>query len=458
MELSINTKLNKLNQKHTIIKNKILINYLEEIRNTTFKFLDKLIEQKFTGFEKYNSEKKNVGLNPMLWELGHIAFFYEYHVINNLLEYKNNSNITILNNNFKHIFDSFLIEKAERFKINQFSIDYLIKYYDNNINLCIKWLKNNKSDEISTYLILLGLLHNEMHNESFLFSRQLLELEKPKSINYKYYEDLNIFKELNFIKIEGGDFIQGASEDDFMVFDNELPKFKKTIKSFYISQTCVSNIMYKKFILDNGYHKEELWTPEGWRWKTHNNLFLPLYWINKEGKYFRKYFNKIIDLEDNYPVVNISWYEARAFCTWLGGRLPTESEWEYVATNNGTTKYPSGNQKIGNLDYKIGDVVPISLYPEGDTKHKNNKNNRGIIQLFGNVWEWCEDIFYPYDGFIIDPIYREFSYPFFGYKKILRGGSWAVPSILINSKYRNAQTPDCQYQYTGIRVVKNLIN
>ena len=171
----------------------------------------------------------------------------------------------------------------------------------------------------------------------------------------------------------------------------------------------------------------------------------------KEGKYFRKYFNDLLDLEDNYPVVN-SWYEANAFCKWLGGRLPTESEWEYVATNNGTTKYPSGNTKIGNLDYYIGDVVPISSYPAGDTFHKTDKNERGIIQLLGNVWEWCEDVFYPYDGFTIDPIYREFSYPFFGYKKILRGGSWAVPHILINSKYRNAQAPDCQYQYTVLEL------
>ena len=92
---------------------------------------------------------------------------------------------------------------------------------------------------------------------------------------------------------------------------------------------------------------------------------------------------------------------------------------------------------------------------EVDNENKNNTNKWGVIGLIGNVWEWCEDSIYPYDGFKIDPIYKEMSYPYFGFKKICRGGCFNVPNYLIHSKYRNAQYPDCRIQYIGFRVVKD---
>ena len=121
-----------------------------------------------------------------------------------------------------------------------------------------------------------------------------------------------------------------------------------------------------------------------------------------------------------------------------------------MATNAGETKYPWGSdmdKKKANVNYS-GGLCEVD-------KYKNGSNDDGVIQLIGNVWEWCQEPIYPYDGYKIDPIYREFSYPFFGFKKILKGGSWTVPDILINPKYRNAQMPDMRMQFTGIRVVKN---
>ena len=82
----------------------------------------------------------------------------------------------------------------------------------------------------------------------------------------------------------------------------------------------------------------------------------------------------------------------------------------------------------------------------------NNKWN--IEQLIGNCWEWCSEVIYPYNGFSIDPLYREMSYPFFGEKKICKGGSWCVPNYLITSSYRNAQYPETRKQYIGFRIAK----
>ena len=160
------------------------------------------------------------------------------------------------------------------------------------------------------------------------------------------------------------------------------------------------------------------------------------------------YYNDIKD--SNIPIYHISYYEAEAFCKMFNYRLLYEKEWEYLSTNGGETLYPWGNKmdiNKCNLDYS-------NIVLEVDNQNKKNVNKWGIEGLIGNVWEWCEDSIYPYDGFKIDPIYKEMSFPYFGFKKICRGGCFNVPNYLIHSKYRNAQYPDCRIQYIGFRVVK----
>ena len=128
----------------------------------------------------------------------------------------------------------------------------------------------------------------------------------------------------------------------------------------------------------------------------------------------------------------------------MKGRLPTESEWEYLAIQGDKQK----DKNTINCDFKHNWITPNGYYSI------TNENNTIVEDLFGNCWEWCSNVMYPYDGFCIDPVYREYSYPHFGSKKIVRGGAWCVPYDLCNSKYRNAQIPETQYQYIGFRVVQ----
>jgi gamma-glutamyl hercynylcysteine S-oxide synthase len=124
-----------------------------------------------------------------------------------------------------------------------------------------------------------------------------------------------------------------------------------------------------------------------------------------------------------------SFYEAQAYCCWSKTALLTESEFEYLAKKEIIKGY-------SNLNY------------QGLIRVQDNSD------LIGNVWNWCDTNFYPYDGFKIGYPYQEFSYPFFGYKKICRGASWATPNELAKSYYRNAQLPNTQHQYIGFRIKK----
>lgn len=447
----LNLELKLENSNNYISKDTILKNIIS-LYNLNSELITFLNNHDITGFESdiiigTNSENNNnsQGTNPLLWELGHICYFYEYHFFNNL---EDNYSFFISDGN---LYDSFLTNRKYRFEFRPHSKKIILEYFEFIFKNLVKKLYENEFTKKISYLFFLSLLHNHMHCESFIFTQKLLTIKNSiyKKINYPNY-DINF----DYVKVTGGKFKQGTYEGENLIsFDNEMPQFETRVEDFYISKYCVTENLVKQFILNDGYKNNKYWSINGWRWVQENEIEFPFYWIKKGNDYFINDNELIRETKMNLPATHISWYEAEAICNWLGGRLPTETEWEYIATNGGITKYPWGNidlnkmnKKVCNLNYS-GNICPVDFFLEG-----NNKNE--IVQLFGNVWEWCQESIYPYDGFKIDPVYKEFSYPFFGFKKVLRGGSWATPDILINSRYRNAQMPDCRIQFTGFRVVK----
>lgn len=451
MELSFDEVFQKLESKRIKINNDEILKYLNDVYFKTLKILSILKKNNISGYENINgmgSESNeirgNQGTNPMMWEFGHIAHFYDYHCLRYLF---NRKDLLIKNG---YIYDSFLTDREMRYiykKNNKNNKNNIFEYYNEIHRKLNLFLKKNIIDEKMTYLLLLTILHNHMHCESLLFTSKLLGFE---NVFYNKYNFANIRNEQKWIKIKGGIFKQGTCEGDYNIsFDNEMPSFYINVDDFEVLNTLITEKQLSDFIKDGGYYKRNYWSVNGWIWKKKNKIRLPMYWFIYDEQFYVKDFNIFRKIIYNYPACHISWYEAEAISKWLGGRLPTESEWEYMATNGGTTKFPWGDEwikDVANLDYS-GGISSVLDYPAG-------KNKDGVLQLIGNVWEWCKEPIYPYDGFKIDPVYREFSYPFFGFKKILKGGCWAVPEILINPKYRNAQMPDMRMQFTGVRVVR----
>jgi len=407
----------------------------------TFNLTDILYN--YIAINQFNSIQSKQLLNPLLWEYGHILFFWEHLIFTNL----NSINILITNPDY---YDSFKISRVNRYRLQEdnklLSYSAIKEKMDENLKFIIESIKEDTSSLF--YLIRLGQLHQEMHIESILYSIQLLSLSLKPEINRNFAVTLetNILKDIEMIEIKKGILNQGVDNSTTQFyFDNEYPQFQVNIEKFKVSKYCITNGMYLEFVLNQGYNTKDYWLEEGWNWLIKNAYMYPIYWKYENNNWYQFQFislsiTQYIPLQMNCPVVNISWYEAMAFCKWKGVRLLKESEWEYIAKDYDNMMHLEN----ANLDYSIRHTISVL--------EDKNVNRNGIVGLFGNCWEWCLEPIYPYDGFIIDPVYREMSYPYFGSKRICRGGAWSTPSILITPTYRNAQAPDCNIQYIGFRV------
>jgi iron(II)-dependent oxidoreductase len=249
----------------------------------------------------------------------------------------------------------------------------------------------------------------------------------------------------------------GSDDDTGFVFDNEQRAHEVVVEPFSISRTAVTQAEFAEFVNDTGYRRRELWSDEGWRWRAGAGASHPVYWRSAgKDEWERRVFDQWVPLEPDLPVIHVNWYEAEAYCRWAKRRLPTEAEWEMAAScepaaDGGVAplkrKYPWGGEpptpELTNLDWRGGGCVPVSALSAGDSAF-------GVRQMIGNVWEWTATDFGPYPGFSAGP-YKEYSAPWFGDHKVLRGGCWATRSRLIRNNYRNFYKPDRRDVWAGFR-------
>ena len=148
------------------------------------------------------------------------------------------------------------------------------------------------------------------------------------------------------------------------------------------------------------------------------------------------------------PVMHVNWHEANAYCKFARRRLPSEAEWECAAAGTaggGKRRYPWGDSEPDESRANLGNSsrIPVSALPRGDS-------DRGCRQMLGNVWEWTSSDLNPFPGFVCDP-YKEYSEPWFGTNKVLRGGSFTTPGRLIRNTLRNFYTPERHDIFAGFR-------
>lgn len=295
--------------------------------------------------------------------------------------------------------------------------------------------------------------HEQQHDETMLITHQLRK--GPAALTAPDPAPVAPYTGPAEVLIPGGPFVMGTSTEPWAL-DNERPAHRRTVPSFHIDTTPVTNGAYEAFIADGGYRDPRWWTPEGWDHIRTHGIEAPLYWRREGGQWLRRRFGVTEVVPPDEPVLHVCWYEADAYARWAGRRLPTEAEWEKAArhdpVSDRSTRYPWGDAdptpEHANLGQRHLRPAPAGSYPAGASP-------LGVLQLIGDVWEWTSSDLEPYPGFVAFP-YREYSEVFFGPDhKVMRGGSFAVDQVACRGTFRNWDYPIRRQIFSGFRTARD---
>ena len=246
---------------------------------------------------------------------------------------------------------------------------------------------------------------------------------------------------MTMIYVPKGEFVMGANSTDKLAFESDIPKHTIWLDAYWIDRTEVSNDQYAKCV-SSGICKTPL----------------------KNESYTRSiYFGN--SLYGNYPIIYVSWNDAKTYCEWAGRRLPTEAEWEKAARGTDERAYPWGNDNVAgsllnfadkiltnfewsekNIDDGFVDTAPVDSYPKGASPY-------GVLNMAGNVAEWVADWF-DREYYKHSPATNP-SGPFFLFfplnGRVYRGGSWDSDKISTRVSARSWYSPGTQSDDIGIR-------
>ncbi len=385
-------------------------------------------------------------VNPPLWEIGHLGWFQEHWC----LRYRTDGMLapSILSN-ADALYNSAIVPHAERWRLPLPPVKASLQNLNDVLDAVLARIAREGATEHLCYFVQLAAFHEEMHNEAFDYTRQTLgyatEINKQKQI-------LTLSPCSGDADIYGGHFMLGAQADQGFVFDNEKWAHEVKVQPFHMARTAVSNAEFAAFVEDAGYTRRECWSDVGWQWRSDANAVTPLYWQQQGRDWLVRLHDAWGLLDPKAAMTHVNWHESEAYCRWAKRRLPTEAEWEFAASTTpddlaNKRRYPWGDtpptSAHANLFGVAGKTVDVAAFTQGDS-------GWGVRQMFGNIWEWTADGFNAYPGFVLDP-YQEYSEPWFGNHKVLRGGCYATRASLLRNTWRNFYTPDRRDVLAGFR-------
>jgi ergothioneine biosynthesis protein EgtB len=380
--------------------------------------------------------------SPTKWHLAHVSWFFETFLLKPFVaDYRspNPGYAYLFNSYYNAIGDRY--PRPQRGHISRPTVDETYRYrahVDERVLDLVECADDRDLPRIAP-IVTLGLHHEQQHQElmltdlKFMLSRNPLHpvyVERPAQPAGDVGPTGWVFfpEGIAWIGHEGSDF----------AFDNEEPRHREFVPSFRLASRLVTNAEYLAFMQDGGYERPEFWLSMGWAAVQQEGWRAPLYWENDDGAWseFTLSGFRAVDLAE--PVTHISYFEADAYARWAGMRLPTEAEWELAATS----------VPIEGNFVERGRYHPAPLdFGQGD---------RGLRQMFGDVWEWTQSSYSAYPGFRTAPgALGEYNGKFMCNQYVLRGGSCATSQAHIRPTYRNFFPPEARWQFSGVRLAQD---
>ncbi|HVJ00364.1 MAG TPA: ergothioneine biosynthesis protein EgtB [Sphingomonas sp.] len=373
--------------------------------------------------------------SPAKWHLAHTSWFFETFVLRDHVP-----GYTLHDARFPFLFNSYYEAEGQRHArgrrgmVTRPSLAEVLGYRAHVETALIDALPG-LAPEVQA-LVALGCHHEEQHQELLLTDiLHLFSLNPVEPAIWPAARKQPVAMPGPIGWIEGADgMIEIGHAGDGFAFDCEGPRHTALLHPHALADRTVTNGEWIAFIEDGGYAEPRHWLSDGWAWVQREGIAAPLYWEERDGGWTRFGLDGRRAIDPAAPVTHVSFYEADAYASWAGARLPTEAEWETAAEHHD----PAG----GNQLDQAGPVEPRP----GDGP-----------AFFGDVWEWTGSAYRPYPGFrAAEGAVGEYNGKFMSGQFVLRGGSCATPRGHARASYRNFFYPHQRWQFTGVRLAKDL--
>jgi ergothioneine biosynthesis protein EgtB len=381
--------------------------------------------------------------SPTKWHLAHTSWFFETFVLGAF-----DTPYEAFDDSFNYLYNSYYnavgarLARPSRGLITRPSLDRVYAYrasVDRALEAFVESMGSALKPDTAA-VIELGLNHEQQHQELILTDIKHALAQNPLRPNYREGVAVAIPSSakapgMEWLFNRGGVTWIGHDGRGF-AFDNESPQHRAYLEDCELGSRLVSSGEYRAFIDDGGYARPELWLSDGWNVVNDRQWTAPLYWEKHQGEWWAMTLGGFRPIADSEPVCHVSFYEAEAYARWAGARLPTEAEWEHAA---------SEQEPVGNF------------VERGHFHPRPAETGTGFAQFFGDVWEWTQSAYLPYPGSRpAAGALGEYNAKFMCNQMVLRGGSCATPATHIRPTYRNFFPPDARWQFTGIRLARDV--
>jgi ergothioneine biosynthesis protein EgtB len=382
-------------------------------------------------------------VSPTKWHLAHTTWFFETFILKKWMpgyrdavpEYAYlfnsyyNAAGAMHRRDLRGLISRPTVEEAKKYRVSVDSdIDELISNADEEL-----------FREIEPILTL-GIHHEQQHQELLITDIKHVFAQNPLYPVFRQRSsetDKIDINPLKFVEFDEATVEIGHDGNGF-AYDNEGPRHRALVLPFSLADRLVTNREFLEFIADNAYSRPEFWLSLGWTTVNEQNWRAPLYWFERDGEWSNFTLSGLRKIDPDEPVTHLSYFEADAYANWAGARLPTEFEWERAAAK---------------IDIDGNFVETERFHPaRGRAGSKSD-----LQQMFGDVWEWTRSSYSPYPGYKAGPgALGEYNGKFMCNQYVLRGGSCATSRTHIRKTYRNFFQPDKRWQFTGIRLARDL--
>lgn len=385
--------------------------------------------------------------SPTKWHLGHVSWFFETFILRDHVQgYRR------FDDRYPYLFNSYYEaegkrhSRAKRGMLSRPALSEIIEYRHHVDAAMEAAIPTLSPDALS--LIELGIHHEQQHQELLLTDILHALSQNPLMPAYAtagYDEGEGNVAPVRWMEGRAGIYEMGHDGCGF-AFDCEGPRHQVMLHPFAIANRTVTNGEWMEFIADGGYRDPRHWLSDGWAWVNREGIEAPLYWRGSTENGWTAFgLGGERPVNPAAPVTHVSLYEADAYASWAGKRLPTEAEWEIMAVG---ASAESGHQLDG--DALAGDMA---VAPRVSRVAMEATGAAVPDDLYGNGWEWTGSAFRPFPGFrTADGAVGEYNGKFMSGQFVLKGGSCATPRGHMRASYRNFFYPHQRWQFTAVRL------